>query len=164
MDGIQPTMSVNGGNDAWGSGIWLFAILALMWGGWGGNRMGGDVAGRCATVEDLNESANFTRLESQVARGNDATTQGFQQIFNAFSRQGYENLQQVSELKGEIAAGIQSIKDMLSAEKISQQQQRINKLEMEQMFNGVVKYPANAVYATPNPFFPGSGCCGCGNI
>lgn len=75
MDGgIQPTYNLAdrgyGYGDGFGfggSGLWLFAILALMWGGNGffGNR-NGYYDGRAATVEDLNNSANFTRLESQV--------------------------------------------------------------------------------------------------
>ena len=49
-----------------GSGIWLFAILALMWGGFGGNRYNNGLESRCATVEDLNNTQNFARLENQV--------------------------------------------------------------------------------------------------
>ena len=53
MDGITPTYNV-GGNDGFGfggGGLWLFAILALMWGGngfFGGNNLGY----RPATAED----------------------------------------------------------------------------------------------------------------
>ena len=37
MEGIQPTLPIGGYNEGFGgSGIWLFAILALMWGGFGG--------------------------------------------------------------------------------------------------------------------------------
>ena len=68
--GIQPVMSMNpyGGADlGGGDGLWLFALLILFgMGGFGGFGYGRGVDGRVATVEDLNNSANFTRLESQV--------------------------------------------------------------------------------------------------
>ena len=50
MDGIQPTIPI-GNNDFGGNGgIWLFAILALMWGG--GGMFGRNCNGGCATTED----------------------------------------------------------------------------------------------------------------
>lgn len=66
MDGITPTYNV-GGNDGFGfggGGLWLFAILALMWGGngfFGGNNLGY----RPATAEDVNNGFNFNDLQNQ---------------------------------------------------------------------------------------------------
>lgn len=93
--GIQPVMNMNPNNgygDMWGggSGLWLFAILALMWGGNGlFGRNGAD--GRCATVEDVNNSANFTRLENQVMNNGNAIRQEAEYIVNGISALGYQN-------------------------------------------------------------------------
>lgn len=66
--GITPVMDMNRGYGDFGfgggSGIWLFAILALMWGGngfFGGNNLGY----RPATAEDVNNGFNFADLQDQ---------------------------------------------------------------------------------------------------
>ena len=67
-NGITPVMNVGSGyNDAFGlggSGLWLFAILALMWGGNGffGN---GNLGYRPSTAEDVNNGFNFSELQSE---------------------------------------------------------------------------------------------------
>lgn len=64
--GIVPTMPVGGNGFGFGdSGIWLFAILALMWGGFGNNRGYGDLGYRPATAEDVNNGFNFADLQDQ---------------------------------------------------------------------------------------------------
>lgn len=67
--GITPVMDMNRGYGDYGfgggSGIWLFAILALMWGGngfFGGN---GNLGYRPATAEDVNNGFNFNDLQNQ---------------------------------------------------------------------------------------------------
>lgn len=66
--GIVPTMPIGGYNDGFGgaNGLWLFAILALMWGGggWFGNR-GESLGYRPATAEDVNNGFNFNDLQNQ---------------------------------------------------------------------------------------------------
>lgn len=69
--GITPVMDINRGNYGYGdgfgfggSGIWLFAILALLWGGngaFGNNNLGY----RPATAEDVNNGFNFNDLQNQ---------------------------------------------------------------------------------------------------
>jgi hypothetical protein len=66
--GITPVMDMNHGYGDYGfgggSGIWLFAILALMWGGngfFGGNGLGY----RPATAEDVSSGFNFSELQSE---------------------------------------------------------------------------------------------------
>ena len=64
--GIVPTMPVNGG-DGFGfgnGGLWLFAILALMWGGFG-NGYGNNLGYRPATAEDVSNGFNFSELQSE---------------------------------------------------------------------------------------------------
>ena len=86
MDGITPTYNLaDRSYDGFGSGsgLWLFAILALMNGGFGWGNRGFGVDGRVATVEDLNNSANFTRLESQVQGIGSEIASGFRNVDNA---------------------------------------------------------------------------------
>ena len=66
--GITPVMDMNRGyGDGFGfggNGLWLFAILALMWGNngfFGGNNLGY----RPATAEDVNNGFNFNDLQNQ---------------------------------------------------------------------------------------------------
>lgn len=71
--GITPVMPV-GGNGGFGGGfgfgndgIWLFAILALLWGGNGFGFGGGNqgLGYRAATAEDVNNGFNFSELQSE---------------------------------------------------------------------------------------------------
>ena len=97
MDGITPTYNVGGSNDGFfgGNGLWLFAILALMWGGngfFGNNNLGY----RPATAEDVNNGFNFNDLQNQnrdiitaitsgTAQAVAATNQTFHDTLNAFN-------------------------------------------------------------------------------
>lgn len=64
-NGITPVMPINGGYDNFGgSWIFLFAILALMWGG-NGAFGGGNLGYRPATAEDVNNGFNFNDLQNQ---------------------------------------------------------------------------------------------------
>lgn len=195
--GIQPVMNVGGGygcNDGFGfggSGIWLFAILALMWGGNGFFGRNG-VDGRCATVEDINNSANFTRLENQVQGIGSGMTQGFTNIYNGICDLGYKTQADFAALSSQVAscccdslrandqtrfdlanytaainanttAGIQKVLDKLCADKTEALQARVGQLELQQALCGVVRYPQSFSYAVGTPFNVGMG-CGCTNI
>lgn len=177
--GIQPVMSMNPGygygNDGifGGDGLFLFAILALMWGGGGFFGRGAD--GRCATVEDLNNSANFTRLESQVMNNGNVVEYKTDAIQNGLCNLGYEMAQQFGStysridqstalINANVTAQTQKILDRLSEDKISALQGKISQLELQQALSGVVRYPQSITYnAGASPFCSGCGCgCGCG--
>lgn len=160
--GIQPVMSMNPGY-GYGDGLFggnsafaIFAILALMWGGGGffGNR-GYD--SRCATVEDLNNSANFTRLESQVMNNGNRIEQKADYINNGICQLGYEIAQQFACTNANTTAQVQKVLDTLAQDKISSLQGRIQQLELERALCGVVRYPTSMTYA-----FNGNPFCGCG--
>jgi hypothetical protein len=167
-------------------GIWLFAILALMW---GRNGFGG-ADGRCATVEDLNNSANFTRLESQVQNNGNAIQSTATNLYNGICNLGYETSQNFGALSKEVAecccginrnidgvryenaintaainantnAGIQKVLDRLCADKEQALYSRINQLEMQQNLCGIIRYPTQATY---NAGFPFNNCGVCNNI
>lgn len=192
--GITPVMNVGGYgcNDGFGfggNGLWLFAILALMW---GGNGFFGRNDGRCATVEDINNTTNFARLESQVQGNGQAIAQGFTNIGNGICQLGYQLAtdfgalgRDISEcccatqravdgvrfdmanyaasINANVTAQVQSVKDMLCADKIAAQQARIQQLELNQALCGVIRFPNAITYNAGMPFFGNCG-CGCGNI
>lgn len=173
MEGIQPTLPINDGFGG-GSGIWLFAILALMLGGFGGNRFGND---RIATTDDL----NFNRLENQV-RANENYIQSIgNNLGNGIANVGYEMAKQFGNTNMQMASGFcgvdkaimenryltskevseakAEILGVLAKDKIEALQGRISQLELQQAMCGVVKYPSGWTYnAGSNPF-----CGGCGN-
>lgn len=172
--GIQPVMSMNpgygyGGDGFFGGdGLFLFAILALMWGGGGFFGRGAD--GRCATVEDLNNSANFTRLESQVMNNGNRTEYKTDAIQNGLCNLGYEMAQQFGStysridqstalINANVTAQAQKILDRLSEDKICALQGKISQLELQQALAGVVRYPQAITYnAGVSPFCSGCGC------
>lgn len=88
--GIVPTMAV--GNDGFGgnSGIWLFAILALMFGGFnGGNRCGGS---------GITDEFNFSRLENQVRANAQLTETKTDAINNGLCSLGYKEQEHYASL------------------------------------------------------------------
>jgi len=173
-NGIQPVMSMNPGYGYGNGGIFgdgafaIFAILALMWGGNGFFGRGAD--GRCATVEDLNNSANFTRLESQVMNNGNVVERKTDAIQNGLCSLGYEMAQQFGStysridqstalINANVTAQTQKILDRLSEDKISALQGKISQLELQQALSGVVRYPQAITYnAGASPFCSGCGC------
>lgn len=172
-----------------GNGLW-FALLLLI--GLGGNGFGYNRGydGRCATVEDLNNSSNFTRLENQVGMNGQAIAQGFTNIGNGICQAEYQNLQNYNSLSKELAncccenkqislenrylaaqntaeinanvtAQIQSIKDLIYQEKAAAQAARIQKLELDQALCNVVRYPNQFTIPSCNPFAGWTNNCGC---
>lgn len=193
-NGIQPVMSMNPGYCNGGffgnEGIWLFAILALMWGGGGnffGNRQG-YYDGRAATVEDLNNSANFTRLENQVSTNGQSAQQYATNLYNGICQLGYESAQQFGNLGRQLSecccttqraidgvnynnaintasinanttAQIQRVLDRMCQEKDQAQQAEIYNLRLRDYLHNVVRYPSSMTYAyNANPFCSNS-CC-----
>lgn len=169
-----------------GAGLWLFAILALMSGGGiglGGNR------GNVATTEDLASGFNFSGVNDKLNEITAGIAGVNQNLSNAICQLGYQGAQHTYELGSKIdncccatqravdsvkfdmanyAAGInanvtaqvQTIKDLLAADKAAAQAARIQQLELQQALCGVVRYPVTATYNAGYPFNFGYG-CGC---
>ena len=107
--GITPVMNM-GGNDGFGfggSGLWLFAILALMWGGNGffGNS---NLGYRPATAEDVNNGFNFNDLQNQNSDIINAITSGTAQSVATTNQTFHDTLAAFSdkynELQRDVAA------------------------------------------------------------
>ena len=82
MDGITPTYNV-GGNDGFGfggGGLWLFAILALMW---GGNGFFGNGGNSNAIQADVNRGFDNQNLQAQTRDILNAVTNGTAQTISA---------------------------------------------------------------------------------
>lgn len=145
MDGIQPTMPINGngfGND----GIWLFAILALMGGGFGYNRGCGSGV---ATQDDL----NFSRLENQVRANAELTERKADAISNGICSLGYTLAEKFGQTDALIIAENQKTRDLIQQNKIEALQAKVSQLELNQALAGVVRYPSGYTYnAGSSPF------------
>lgn len=108
MDGITPTYNIGGNNDGFfgGNGLWLFAILALMWGGngfFGNNNLGY----RPATAEDVNNGFNFNDLQNQNRDIITAITNGTAQSVAATNQVYHDTIaafnDKYSELQRDVA-------------------------------------------------------------
>jgi hypothetical protein len=167
-----------------GNGWWIILILLFALGG-NGFGYGNGVAGRVATVEDVNSSANFTRLENQVRFNENAIQNGFSNTFNGIANLGYRELENFSTLRYDNAIGQKDLmaqiadcccktqtaihaegeatRALIQENKIEALQNKINALELQAATANVVRYPTGFSYsAGPSPFC-GTG-CGCGNI
>lgn len=179
------------GNDgafgAGGQGLWLFAILALMGGGFGnwGNRGGST---NCATTEDLASGFSFSALQNKTNEILGAVNNNNQNLGNAICNLGYQSAKDIAGLSQQISscccdtqrsidsvkfdvanyfaasnahttAGIQKILDKMAEDKAAAQAQRISQLELKDALCGVVRYPTMTTYAANfNPFFNTGNC------
>lgn len=109
--GITPVMDINRGNYGYGdgfggaNGLWLFAILALMFGGggWFGNRGYGEGLGyRPATAEDVNNGFNFNDLQNQNRDIINAITTGTAQSVAATNQVYHDTLVALNDKYSEL--------------------------------------------------------------
>ena len=158
---------------------WLFALLILFGIGVCGYGYGRGVDGRCATVEDLNNSANFTRLESQVMNNGNRIEYKTDAVQNGICTLGYEMAQQFGTTREQLAscccenrlavantnahidqstalinanitAQTQKVLDKLAEDKISALQGRISQLEL-QHGGRCSRYPTSYSYSEVLP-------------
>lgn len=180
--GITPVMNM--GNDVGfgGGGMWIFALLILLLLGNGGGLFGNrDCAGRYATVEDLNNSTNFTRLENQVMNTTnlveaktDAISHGicdlgyktqadFATINQQVMESRYLNEKAIADSNAAITAQITALSSKIDQNKIESLQAQVNELKTQNMFCGIPRI--NPYGYGVYPYQPcGCGCFGNGNF
>lgn len=185
----------NRNGNGWGSGfgnegLWLFAILALMGGGfgnWGGNRNGDAV-----TEAALCNANSFSELKGSVGRLSDQVANMYTGLQNGLCNLGYTLLENFNSIErviqnccceakqillenrylaeknaadtnATIIAQVQSVKDMLCQQEAARKDARIWQLELGQALCGVPRFQPGTVYGSipVNPFFGGFG-GGCG--
>ena len=195
------------GGNGWGGMIWLFAILALMgggFGGWGNNNFANAIGyENLATSNEVQRGFDNQNLQAQTrdilaavnagtAQSVAATNQTFhdslmanQALYNEVARDignlalGQANLQasqqncccetkqlimqnnydgamRDAQTNANITAQIQSVKDMISQNKIEDLQSKVSALELQAATSNVLRYPNSWTYnAGMSPF------CGC---
>lgn len=197
----------SGFGNGWGGMIWLFAILALMgggFGGWGNNSVANALGyENLATSNEVQRGFDNQNLQAQTrdilaavnngtAQSVAATNQTFhdslmanQNLYNEVARDignlalGQANLQaqqqncccetkqlimqnnydgamRDAQTNANITAQIQSVKDMISQNKIEDLQSKVSALELQAATSNVLRYPTAWTYnAGMSPF------CGC---
>ncbi len=106
--GITPVMDMNRGYGDFGfsggSGLWLFAILALMWGGNGFFGNNANLGYRPATAEDVNNGFNFADLQDQNRDIMGAITGAAAQSVAATERVGNQITSDIHDVAMNVAA------------------------------------------------------------
>lgn len=179
--GITPVMDMNRGyGDGFGfggSGLWLFAILALMWGGFGGG-YNNNLGYRQATAEDVNNGFNFSELQAENRDILSAISSDTASTIASVERVGGDIISDIHDVAMNVAdtrahqqecccnilraidatnynttAQVQKVLDALAQNKIDALQSKVNSLELAQAVAGVVRYPSTTAYnAGYNPF------------
>lgn len=163
---IADIAAVNRGNygDGYGfggNGLWLFAILALMnggFGGWGGNRFASE---RAATTEDLSAGFNFSGINNKLNDISAGIAGVNQNLGNAICSSTYELASKIDKCCCDTQAGIQQVRydmavqngdlkalihsegeatrAMIQQNKIESLQAQVNQLQLAQAMCGVPK-------------------------
>lgn len=99
------------GNGGWGGMIWLFAILALMGGGFGGNwGNGGGYRPQYATQDFVQNGFNFNDLQSQNRDIMSAITSGAAQAVAATNQAKYDNINVEKDIQAALTAQIGDVR------------------------------------------------------
>lgn len=112
--GIQPVMNVGSGyNDGFGfggSGLWLFAILALMWGGNGGFFGNNNLGFRPSTAEDVNNGFNFAELQQETRDILSTVNSTAAATTAAVNQAKYDNINVAKDIQNNLTAQLSEIK------------------------------------------------------
>lgn len=99
-----------GMDGGWGGMIWLFAILALMGGGFGGNWGGGGYRPQYATQDFVQNGFNFNDLQSQNRDIMTAITNGAAQAVAATNQAKYDNINVEKDIQAALTAQIGDVR------------------------------------------------------
>lgn len=148
------------GYGGFGDGSWSWVIIILLF-LMGGGGFWGSRQGNAATLEDVNNVSNFSRLENQV-RSNENLIQGsFADLNKGICELGYEMSNRFAQTNERILTSTAEIKDLIYQDKIEALKGKVSALELQQALCGVVRYPTAATYSVATPFTAGysTGCC-----
>ena len=216
----------NDGMGGWNGMIWLFAIIALMgggFGGWGNNNFANAIGyENLATSNEVQRGFDNQNLQAQTRDILNAVTNGTAQTIQSSTQNAsnainaikdgnaslirefgtvetaltalsgkqqecccnilqkigetnaatnsliqqtnYEGAMRDAQTNANLTAQIQSVKDMISQNKVDALQAQVSQLQLAQATSGMLRFPDSWAYgagAFP-PIF--GGCCGQGNI
>lgn len=180
-------------NDGWcgGNGLWLFAILALMGGGFGGWGNRGYDRGfeqyTSAQSQEILFGQQFQGLDNKIDRIGNGIADATFALNNTINGEGrgiqmqmadgfcttqrntdalrYDMAQGNAAIMAAIGADGEKTRALIQQNKVEALQQKIQSLELNQALCGVVRYPNGMTYsAGGSPFCNFNGGCGCGNI
>lgn len=97
-------------NGGWGGMIWLFAILALMGGGFGGNWGGGGYRPQYATQDFVQAGMNFSDLQNQNRDILTAITNGTASAVSAAKEAEYESVAVAKDIQSTIISQIGDVR------------------------------------------------------
>ena len=152
------------GDEGMGGGWFLIVILFLFLFGFGNNRNG--IGGCCGndgyvTTSQFENENNFRTLDNSNRMTQNGLCQlGYEQanLINASTAQIVGNVTgEGRAIQSHLAEWSQKILDAITTDRMSQMQNQINQLQMQNALCGVVRYPMASTWnAGSNPF------CGCG--
>lgn len=99
------------GNGGWGGMIWLFAILALMGGGFGGNWGGNGYHPQYATQDFVQAGMNFSDLQNQNRDILTAIANGTASAVSAAKEAEYESVAVAKDIQNTIISQIGDVRN-----------------------------------------------------
>lgn len=89
-----------------------------------------------------------------------ALMDGFNGVNAGIAQARYENAMNTASINETTNAGVQKIIDAITGNRMADMQNQINRLELQNALNGVVRYPNGWTYnAGTSPFCNNGGCC-----
>lgn len=177
-------------NDGFGGGnalIWIFALLILAGGGFGGyNRNTASDYGQFATAASQQEilfGQQFQNLDNKLDRLGNGIADATFNLNNSVTSEGraiqtqlaeccctnkeaiaqvrYDMANFTAQTQAAVHAEGEATRNMLQQNKIESLQAQINQLNLQNAMCGVVRYPSGMTYnAGTSPFCNNSGCTG----
>lgn len=180
----------NDNDNGWGGGAWWIILLFLFWGfnGNGWNRQGeyGQYA-TAASQQEILYGQQFGQLNDRLTNiGNGICNLGYEMQRNvtaegrnlseqlaqcccdnrlATANLGAQIDRQTCDITTAIHAEGEATRALIQTNEIQALRDKVNSLEMDSRFCGVVRYPMSYTYnAGPSPFCGCNNGCGCNNI